>query len=109
MGQQWTCPEVQVGRHAFENITKDIWSSENATARCLPLVIFVVGGRGVSGGWGWVGGAILSLTVVTLQVVLQTGRLGAGIVTMRAPVGFLSWEGKKETEKQKGRDRENSE
>lgn len=73
------------------------------------MILFVVRRRGMARGWAWGGGAILTLTMVALQVVLQTGRLGAGIVTMRAPIGFLSWEAKIETEKQKGNNRENSE
>lgn len=108
MWKQWTRPEVEVGGHAFEDTAEDVWSGKDATAGTLTMIVFVVRSRGVASGWAWGGGAILSLTVVALQVVLQTGRLGASVVTMRAAIGFLSWEAKKETEKQKGKDRENS-
>lgn len=89
MRQQRPCPEVQVGGHALENITEDVRSGKDASAR-LPMILFVVRRRGVARGGAGRGRAVLTFAVVALQVVLETGRLGAGIVTMRAAVGFLS-------------------
>lgn len=89
MWEQGSTPEVKVGGHAFEDVSQDIRASEDARA-VLVVVIFVVIGGVVAGGLARAGRAVLTLAVVALQVVFETGRLGAGVVTMRAPVGFLS-------------------
>lgn len=86
MREEWSSSEVKVSGHAFKYISQDIWASKEV----LAVVIFVVIGRVVPSGLARVGRTILTFTVVALQVVFQTGRLGASVVTMRAPVGFLS-------------------
>lgn len=90
MGQQWARPEVQVGWHALEDITEDIRSGKDSATSRLPMILLVVRRSIVARGWSRGRGAVLALAVVALQVVLQTGRLCASIVAMRAPVGFLS-------------------
>lgn len=88
--QQWTSPEVQVGGHALKDVAKDVRAGKDAAAGCLPVILFVFRGGAVAGGRAGGGGAVLALAVVAFQVILQTGRLGASVVAMRAPVGFLS-------------------
>lgn len=89
MRQQWTCPEVHAGRHGLENITEDVRPGKDAAAG-LPMILFVVGQGGLTRGRARASGAVLTLAVVALQVVLQAGRLGASIIAMRAAIRFLS-------------------
>jgi hypothetical protein len=65
MGMQRSPSEVQAGGHALEDTAEDIRTGEDAT---LAVLFLVLRGRGVSGGGA---AAILPLTVVALQVVLQ--------------------------------------
>lgn len=92
MWQQGTGPEVQVGGHALEDAAQDVGSGKDAAAAAgaFAMIFLVVSSCVVARGRAGGGGAVLALAVVALQVVLQTGRLGAGVVTMRAPIGFLS-------------------
>lgn len=87
MRQQGARSEVQVGGEAFKDVAQNIGAGKDAAAaRRLPVVILVLRRGAVSEG----GRAVLSFSVVALQVVLETGGLGAGVVAMRAAVGLLS-------------------